>query len=131
MKCCIVGIRKPVGSLTHGNGISSIWFPSQASLVAVLLDNNPRQLRLFHEIKSNSLIQPVEHSSRRVLNLSYTLRLMTDYGLVSLQLNVRKFHQRIGAEISRSHTHRYFERLVKEGKLYQEGKVMVHPIVFK
>ena len=56
---------------------------------AVLSDDNRRLLRLIHAEHPKSLTELAELSGRKVLNLSRTLRMMSDYGLVSLQRNAR------------------------------------------
>ncbi|ATS51875.1 MULTISPECIES: helix-turn-helix domain-containing protein [Gammaproteobacteria] len=93
MKRCIVGVQRADGSHPHPHRLVSetprVWFPSLASLAAVLSDDNRRLLRLIHEKKPKSLTELAELSGRKVPNLSRTLRLMADYGLVSLRRNVR------------------------------------------
>ncbi len=89
MKRCLIGIRRPGSSAPRGTEIPSIWFPSLASLAAVLSDDNRRLLRLIHDKRPKSLTELAELSGRKVPNLSRTLRMMADYGLVSLQRNVR------------------------------------------
>lgn len=91
MKRCIVGIQQPDGShpLIRGHEHPSIWFPSLASLAAVLSADNRRLLRLIYEKQPKSLTELAELSGRKVSNLSRTLRMMASYGLVSLQRNVR------------------------------------------
>lgn len=91
MKRCIVGIQRPDGSHPppYRSEAPSIWFPSLGSLAAVLSDDNRRLLRLIYEQQPKSLTELAELSGRKVPNLSRTLRLMADYGLVSLQRNVR------------------------------------------
>ncbi|WP_213896328.1 MarR family transcriptional regulator [Pseudomonas aeruginosa] len=89
MKRCIVGIRQPEGPPPKGSETPSIWFPSLALLAAVLSDDNRRLLRLIHDQQPKSLTELAELSGRKVPNLSRTLRMMADYGLVSLQRNVR------------------------------------------
>lgn len=89
MKRCIVGVRQPDRLSPKGSETPSIWFPSLASLAAVLSDDNRRLLRLIHDRQPKSLTELAELSGRKVPNLSRTLRLMADYGLVSLQRNVR------------------------------------------
>lgn len=85
MKRCIVGIRRPDGSLPQGLEAPAIWFPSLASLAAVLSDEHRRLLRLIHDIQPKSLTELAKFSGRKVSNLSRTLRMMSNYGLVSLQ----------------------------------------------
>ncbi len=89
MKRCIVGVRQPDHSSPQGGEVPSIWFPSLASLAAVLSDDNRRLLHLIHDKQPKSLTELAELSGRKVPNLSRTLRMMADYGLVSLQRNVR------------------------------------------
>lgn len=89
MKCCIIGIQQPNQPLPKNGEIPSIWFPSLASLAAVLSDDNRRLLRLIQDRQPKSLTELAELSGRKVSNLSRTLKLMADYGLVSLQRNVR------------------------------------------
>lgn len=89
MKRCIVGVRQPDRQPQKGSEMPSIWFPSLASLAAVLSDDNRRLLRLIHDRQPKSLTELAELSGRKVPNLSRTLRMMADYGLVSLQRNVR------------------------------------------
>lgn len=84
MKRCIVGIRQPAGSPPKGSETPCIWFPSLASLAAALSDDNRRLLRLIHDKQPKSLTELAELSGRNVPNLSRTLRMMSDYGLVSL-----------------------------------------------
>lgn len=86
MKRCIVGVRQSDRSPSQGGEAPSIWFPS---LAAVLSDDNRRLLRLIHDKQPKSLMELAELSGRKVPNLSRTLRLMADYGLVSLQRNAR------------------------------------------
>ncbi|WP_169960004.1 MarR family transcriptional regulator [Pseudomonas sp. WS 5411] len=91
MKRCIVGIHRSDGADHHrpGSETPQIWFSSLASLAAVLSDDNRRLMRLIHEKHPKSLTELAELSGRKVPNLSRTLRLMADYGLVSLQRNLR------------------------------------------
>ena len=89
MKRCVVGIRQSENSLPQGSETPSIWFPSLASLAAVLSDDNRRLLRQIHDKQPKSLTELAELSGRKVPNLSRTLKMMADYGLVSLQRNVR------------------------------------------
>ncbi|MER1969048.1 helix-turn-helix domain-containing protein [Castellaniella sp. GW247-6E4] len=91
MKRCVIGIRQVDGSCSVPDWCEppSIWFPSFASLAAVLSDDNRRLLRLIHDKQPKSLTELAALSGRKLSNLSRTLRLMADYGLVSLQRNVR------------------------------------------
>lgn len=89
MKRCVVGIRQPDGSYPRGKETPDIWFPSLASLAAILSDDNRRLLCLIRDKQPKSLTELAELSGRKVPNLSRTLRLMSGYGLVSLQRNAR------------------------------------------
>jgi predicted transcriptional regulator len=89
MERCVVGIRQPDGSSPKGKETPGIWFPSLAFLAAVLSDDNRRLLRLIHAKQPKSLTDLAELSGRKAPNLSRTLRLMADYGLVSLRRNAR------------------------------------------
>ncbi|CAB5526626.1 Predicted transcriptional regulator [Pseudomonas putida] len=89
MKRCIVGVRQSDRPPQKGGEVPSIWFPSLASLAAVLSDDNRRLLHLIHNKQPKSLTELAELSGRKVPNLSRTLKTMADYGLVSLQRNVR------------------------------------------
>ncbi|MBD8122057.1 helix-turn-helix domain-containing protein [Pseudomonas lutea] len=91
MKRCVVGIKNTNGSHSCSGGCEapSIWFSSFGSLAAVLSDDNRRLLRLIHEKQPKSLTELAQLSGRKVPNLSRTLRLMADYGLVSLHRHAR------------------------------------------
>ena len=72
MKRCIVGIRRtdmPVNAV--GKYVPTVWFPSMATMAAVLSEDNRAMLRLMP-------------------NLSRTLRMMEGYGLVSIEKNARE-----------------------------------------
>ena len=88
MKRCIVGIRRPDSPPPKKSEMPSIWFPSLASLAAVLSDDNRRLLRLIHDKQPKSLTELAELTGRQVPNLSRTLRMMEGYGLVELKKNV-------------------------------------------
>ena len=90
MKRCIVGVRQPDRPPKKGSETPSIWFPSLASLAAVLSDDNRRLLRLIHDKQPKSLTELAELSGRKVPNLSRTLRMMEGYGLVALTKNARQ-----------------------------------------
>lgn len=91
MERCVIGIRQADGSCFVPDWAEppSVWFPSFASLAAVLSDDNRRLLRLIHDKQPKSLTELAALSGRKLSNLSRTLRMMADYGLVSLQRNVR------------------------------------------
>lgn len=86
MKRCIVGIRRtdmPVNAV--GKYVPTVWFPSMATMAAVLSEDNRAMLRLIHERKPKSLTELAELTGRQVPNLSRTLRMMEGYGLVSIE----------------------------------------------
>lgn len=89
MKRCIVGIRRSDSSLSQGLEAPVIRFSSLASLAAVLSDDNRRLLRLIHDKQPKFLTEMAKLSGRKVPNLSRTLRLMAEHGLVSLHRNAR------------------------------------------
>lgn len=49
MKRCIVGVRQLDRPPQQGGEVPSIWFPSLASLAAVLSDDNRRLLHLIQQ----------------------------------------------------------------------------------
>lgn len=92
MKRCIVGIRRAGAqeTSTYGKDAPSVWFPSMATMAAVLSEDNQALLRLIHEAKPRTLTELATLSGRQVPNLSRTLRMMAGYGLVALKKNVRE-----------------------------------------
>ena len=92
MKRCIVGIRRPEDQ-SHsaaGPGQPSVWFPSMATMAAVLSEDNRALLRLIHDQRPPSLTALAELTGRQVPNLSRTLRMMESYGLVALKKSARE-----------------------------------------
>lgn len=87
MKRCIVGIRRPdnPGHLATGQSQPSVWFPSMATMAAVLSEDNRALLRLISDQRPKSLTELAALSGRRVPNLSRSLRMMEGYGLVRLK----------------------------------------------
>lgn len=67
-----------------------MWFPSMATLAAVLSEDNRALLRLMHDQRPPSLTALAELTGRQVPNLSRTLRMMEGYGLVMLKRNARE-----------------------------------------
>ncbi len=67
-----------------------MWFPSMATLAAVLSEDNRALLRLMHDQRPPSLTALAELTGRQVPNLSRTLRMMEGYGLVTLKRNARE-----------------------------------------
>lgn len=92
MKRCIVGIRRPGESEVAANGkdVPTIWFPSMATMAAVLSEDNRALLRIIRDAKPKTLTELAALSGRQVPNLSRTLRMMAGYGLVELKRNVRE-----------------------------------------
>nr|WP_294864218.1 helix-turn-helix domain-containing protein [uncultured Pseudogulbenkiania sp.] len=91
MKRCIVGIRRS-GELEPppGKNTPTVWFPSMATMAAVLSEDNQSLLRLIRDKRPKSLTELAELTGRQVPNLSRTLRMMEGYGLVELKKNVRE-----------------------------------------
>jgi predicted transcriptional regulator len=87
MKRRTVGIHRPEDQNlpTIGRGQPSIWFPSMATMAAVLSEDNRALLRLISDQRPKSLTALAALSGRRVPNLSRSLRMMEGYGLVKLK----------------------------------------------
>ncbi|MDD2947769.1 MAG: MarR family transcriptional regulator [Rugosibacter sp.] len=92
MKRCVVGIRRGGDAKVAGSGkyAPTVWFPSMATMAAVLSEDNQALLRLIRDKRPKSLTELAEHTGRQVPNLSRTLRMMEGYGLVALKKNVRE-----------------------------------------
>lgn len=92
MKRCVVGIRRPdePGLLDTGAEVPTVWFPSMATMAAVLSEDNQALLRLIRDRRPRSLTELAELTGRQVPNLSRTLRMMEGYGLVELKKNMRE-----------------------------------------
>lgn len=92
MKHCVVGIRRPgeMEPLPSGKDTPAVWFPSMATMAAVLSEDNQALLRLIHDKRPKSLTELAALTGRQVSNLSRTLRMMEGYGLVKLKKNVRE-----------------------------------------
>jgi len=89
MKRCVVSIRRagePEGVATKD--APSVWFPSMATMAAVLSEDNQSPLRFIRDRRPKSLTELAELTGRQVPNLSQTLRVMEGYGLVALKKNV-------------------------------------------
>lgn len=87
MKRCIVGIRHPEDQRppASGKGQPSVWFPSMATMAAVLSEDNLALLRLIRQQRPRSLTALAALTGRQVPNLSRSLRKMEGYGLVKLE----------------------------------------------
>ena len=91
MKRCVVGIRRPSDlELPLGKETQKVWFPSMATMAAVISEDNQTLLRLVCDQSPKSLTELAELTGRQVPNLSRTLRMMEGYGLVELKKNVRE-----------------------------------------
>lgn len=91
MKRCIVGIRRPDDSESpSGKEAPTVWFPSMATMAAVLSEDNQALLRLIRDKQPKSLTALAELTGRQVPNLSRSLRMMEGYGLVALKKNIRE-----------------------------------------
>lgn len=92
MKRCVVGIRHPGDEevTSGGKDAPTVWFPSMATMAAVLSEDNRALLRIIRDAKPKTLTELAGLSGRQVPNLSRTLRMMAGYGLVDLKRNVRE-----------------------------------------
>lgn len=92
MKRCVVGIRRPGETevATKGKDVPTVWFPSMATMAAVLSEDNRALLRIIKDARPKTLTELAALSGRQVPNLSRTLRMMASYGLVALKRNVRE-----------------------------------------
>jgi predicted transcriptional regulator len=92
MKRCVVGIRRSGDAVSAASGkdVPTVWFPSMATMAAVLSEDNQTLLRIIRDAKPKSLTELAELTGRQVPNLSRTLRMMAGYGLVDLKKNVRE-----------------------------------------
>ena len=92
MKRCVVGIR-PIEvpeTTVSGKRAPTVWFPSMATLAAVLSEDNRALLRLIRQAKPNTMTELAALSGRQVPNLSRTLRMIEGYGLVALTKKARQ-----------------------------------------
>lgn len=92
MKRFVVGIRPTdaPGATVSGKPVPTVWFPSMATLAAVLSEENRALLRLIRQAKPKTITELAALSGRQVPNLSRTLRMMEGYGLVALTKNARQ-----------------------------------------
>jgi len=91
MKRCVVGIRRPGDEIKDviGTITPTVWFPSMATMAAVLSEDNRLLLRIIRDDRPKSLTELAALSGRQVPNLSRTLRMMAGYGLVELKKSIR------------------------------------------
>lgn len=92
MKRCVVGIRSTDAPDATGSGkqVPTVWFPSMATLAAVLSEDNRALLRMIRQARPKTMTELAALSGRQVPNLSRTLRMMEGYGLVTLTKNARQ-----------------------------------------
>lgn len=92
MKRCVVGISRSAeeSAAVRNEGLPTVWFPSMASMAAVLSEENQALLDLIDRAKPKTLTELAALSGRQVPNLSRTLRTMEGYGLVALKKHVRE-----------------------------------------
>ena len=69
MKRCVVGVRRPEALVTAGRGqyVPTVWFPSMATMAAVLSEDNRAMLRLIDERKPKSLTELAEMTGRQMI----------------------------------------------------------------
>lgn len=63
-----------------------IWFTSMKSLAEVLSDDNRTLLRTIREMQPESIAQLAQATGRKPSNLSRTLKTMSRYGLVEMEM---------------------------------------------
>lgn len=92
MKPCVVGIRPADApdAKVSGKQVPTVWFPSMATLAAVLSEDNRALLLLIRQAKPKTMTELAALSGRQVPNLSRTLRMMEGYGLVALTKHARQ-----------------------------------------
>ena len=92
MKRCVVGIRRTGEPETAASGkhTPTVWFPSMATMAAVLSEDNRALLHIICDAKPKTLTELAALSGRQVPNLSRTLQMMEGYGLVSINKGVRE-----------------------------------------
>ena len=92
MKRCVVGIRPTDApdATVSGKQVPTVWFPSMATLAAVLSEDNRALLRLIRQARPKTMTELAALSGRQVPNLSRTLRMMESYGLVTLKKSARE-----------------------------------------
>lgn len=76
MKRCVVGIRRPgYPEPPSGKNTPTVWFPSMATMAAVLSEDNQVLLHLIRDKRPKSLTALAELTGRQVPNLSCSLPL--------------------------------------------------------
>ena len=63
-----------------------VWFTSMRSLAEVLSDDNRALLKVIWQSKPQSIAELAHATGRRPNNLSRTLKTMSNYGLVEMQV---------------------------------------------
>lgn len=65
MKRCVVGIRRPSDpEPSLGKDTPTVWFPSMATMAAVLSEDNQALLRLIRDQRPKSLTELAELTGR-------------------------------------------------------------------
>lgn len=112
MKAIVVGIlsqgkiRERVLAIACGEykprpGEPKIWFASMRSLAEVLSDENRALLKRIKVTQPPSITSLAETTGRKPSNLSRTLRLLSNYGIVEMQRE--KGHVRPVAQATEFH----------------------------
>ena len=70
MKRCVVGIRRQGNPGRRSKDAPTVWFPSMATMAAVLSEDNQALLRLIRDQRPKSLTALSELTGRQVPNLS-------------------------------------------------------------
>jgi len=74
------------GEIKPKPGEPKIWFSSMRSLAEVLSDENRALLKVISEDKPESIAALAQVTGRKPSNLSRTLKTMSNYGLVKMQV---------------------------------------------
>jgi predicted transcriptional regulator len=72
------------GDYTQKPGKPKVWFESLQSMAQVLSNENQELLKIIMERKPNSLKELGEMTGRKSSNLSRTLKLMANFGIIDL-----------------------------------------------
>jgi len=88
---CDISVCLPIDQESPpGKETPTVWFPSMATMAAVLSEDNQALQRLMCNQRPKYLTELAELTGRQVPNLSRTLRMMEGYGLVELKKNMRE-----------------------------------------
>lgn len=116
MKRCGVAIRRPgepEGSAAVRE-VPTVWFPSMATMAAVLSEDNQAMPRIICDQRPKSLIELAELAGRQVSNLSRTLRMMEGYGLVFGS----QFYERIALSTNKA-------AMLEKGEVAESGDALL------